>query len=123
MEDEPKKGEVVKFPAPEGSMTANLETEFTKWLEKYAPTVETGSDEAFQKLSLQFAETLALSQNDPKMKLILDYMALEFSRRRSEWNDKAQAADIEELGEGYAAVALRYAELTSIINRVDVRRT
>ncbi|HRH24138.1 MAG TPA: hypothetical protein PK109_00915 [Candidatus Paceibacterota bacterium] len=111
------KGVVESFKAPVGTPVEIFEERMKIWHEQFSTLIETGADERFQKLLDGLAGDLAMYAKKVSP-VALDYMARTFDIKRSEWAQKAAAAEMEDLQEAHAAVSLRYAALASMMNRV-----
>lgn len=116
MTDE-EKGVVHRFTPPGESPLGKFEKAFDGWLAQHTETIENGRDEDFAKIRDGLAET-ALMYGQNERQHMLSVMAAEFERRRSNWQTRAESAAMEEFKDANAAVSLRYAELSHVINKL-----
>ncbi len=111
-------GNVETFRAPEGTPIGIFQEKMAQWHEKYANLIETGADERFERLRDGLTQDL-MAYGKKVSPVALDYMARTFDVKRSEWAKKAEEVEMEDQQEAYANVSLRYASLSSIINRIQ----
>lgn len=114
-DEEPKKGEVKKFRAPEDTPVGKFEKVIDSWFITRQTAVESGSSEEFERVKQKLLEGLTQYAQNLRNPRILRSMADEFVRRRDAWQERAAAAAMDEYKEANAAVAARYDELVRAV--------